>query len=131
PEAVVITVGFQEAILLVLRTLFASPADILVVVQPCYVGAIGAARRIGGEVEGAAEINGTIDMDTLAATCAAARSRGRRVRALYVAPDHSNPSGCTLTLEQRQRLLDMADREDFTLLEDNAYAFSSMSEATL
>jgi len=45
--SIVVTVGAQEAMLLVLRALFADPDDVLLVSTPCYVGIIGAAKLLG------------------------------------------------------------------------------------
>ena len=45
-EAVVVTVGAQEAMLITLRTLFRTAGDLLAVVSPAYVGITGAARLL-------------------------------------------------------------------------------------
>jgi (S)-3,5-dihydroxyphenylglycine transaminase len=47
PESIVITVGAQEAMLLVVRALTAGPEDTLLVASPCYVGITGVARLLG------------------------------------------------------------------------------------
>ncbi|MEU6237022.1 aminotransferase class I/II-fold pyridoxal phosphate-dependent enzyme, partial [Kitasatospora sp. NPDC047058] len=46
PEALVLTVGAQEGMLLTLRALCAGPDDVLLVSSPCYVGVTGAARLL-------------------------------------------------------------------------------------
>lgn len=135
-DAVVVTVGAQEAMVLVLRALFASAGDLLAVVNPCYVGMTGAARLLDiplvpvdeADPPGTADGNGgdgMPDLDRLERACRDARASGRRVRALYVAPDFSNPSGVRLDLATRHRLLRLADQEDFFLLEDMAYGFTA------
>jgi len=124
PSSIVVTVGFQEAMFLVLRALFAAPGDVLAVVQPCFVGALGAARALDIALIGIDEHDGRVDVDRLHRACAELRAQGRRVRALYVAPDISNPSGSLLDRGQRQALLDAADAHDFWLLEDNTYGFT-------
>ncbi|MFF3917318.1 PLP-dependent aminotransferase family protein [Streptomyces sp. NPDC001852] len=131
PGAVVITVGAQEAMLLVLRTLFGSPDDLLAVANPCFVGITGAARLLDIDVVGVRETADGIDPDCLAGLCAAARGAGRRVRACYVAPDFSNPGGGRMSLACRQELLRLAEREDFLVLEDNAYGFTAPSGCEL
>ncbi len=123
PGSVVVTVGAQEALLLTIRAL-CGPGDALAVVSPCFVGATGAARLLGVDVLPVAERDGDIDADALLAHCAAARARGGRVRALYVAPDHANPSGTLLDIDTRRMLLDLAQEHDFYLIEDSAYAFT-------
>ncbi len=50
PEAIVITVGAQEAMLLVLRALRRDANDVLAVVTPAYVGVVGACRLLDMEI---------------------------------------------------------------------------------
>jgi (S)-3,5-dihydroxyphenylglycine transaminase len=124
-EAVVITAGCQEAVLVTLRTLFGRPGDVLAVPDPCFSGALGAARLLDIEVEPVAETAHGLDLDELDRLCAGLRAAGRRLRALYLTPSFANPSGTTLDLAARQRLLATAHREDFYILEDNVYGFTA------
>ncbi|MET0264835.1 MAG: PLP-dependent aminotransferase family protein [Duganella sp.] len=136
-EALVITVGCQEALLLVLRALYAGSDDLLAVVNPSFAGIAGAASVLGvpmvpvNEGCGADGWSAGLDWAQLEQACSTARAAGKRIRALYVAPDFSNPSGTVLDLAARQRLLALAEREDFLLLEDNAYGFTALPGATL
>ncbi len=123
-SSIVVTVGFQEAMLLVLRALFAQPGDVLAVVQPCFVGAMGAARVLDIPLLGIDEHDGRVDLDQLQRACGDLQAQGRRLRALYVAPDISNPSGSLLDRSQRQALLDVAAAHDFWILEDSTYGFT-------
>lgn len=125
PHDLVVTVGAQEGMLLVLRALFGSGRDVLAVADPCFVGITGAARLLDVDVVPVAETARGIDLDGLARSCADARRAGRSVRALYVAPDFSNPGGGRMSLDHRHRLLELAEREDFLILEDNAYGFTA------
>jgi (S)-3,5-dihydroxyphenylglycine transaminase len=131
PGAIVVTVGCQEALLLVLRALCASSADVLAVVNPCFAGIAGAARLLDMEMLAVDETDDSIDFAQLEQACQSARAQGKRVRALYVAPDFSNPSGAILDLAARHRLLALAEREDFLLLEDNAYGFTAAPATAL
>ncbi len=121
PEAVVVTVGCQEAMFLVLRALRASERDVLLSVSPMYVGLTGAARLVDLPVLPVAAGPAGIDLDDLTATIRAARARGLRPRACYVMPDFANPSGLSIDLDRRRALLALAEREDILLLEDNPY----------
>ena len=58
----------------------------------------------------------------------AQKAAGRRPRAFYLVPDHSNPSGNTVPLETRRELLDLAARHDLLLLEDSPYRLVSAGE---
>ncbi|MEV0126115.1 PLP-dependent aminotransferase family protein [Streptomyces sp. NPDC050703] len=125
PEAVVVTVGCQEALFLTLRALLARPEDSLLVSSPCYVGVTGAARLLGVEPTSVEESRDGFRCADLDAALVAERQRGRRPRAFYVVPDHSNPSGSTMSVEERHALLDLAAREDFLILEDSPYRLVS------
>ncbi|MFI1934350.1 PLP-dependent aminotransferase family protein [Streptomyces sp. NPDC020330] len=131
PGALVITVGAQEAMLLVLRALFRPAQGVLAVANPCFVGIIGAARLLDIDVKPVHESAHGIDLDGLAETCRTAREEGRPLRALYVAPDFSNPGGARMSLHCRRQLLDLADREDFLVVEDNAYGFTATTGSEL
>jgi (S)-3,5-dihydroxyphenylglycine transaminase len=131
PEAIVVTVGCQEAMVLVLRALCPRDSDLLAIVNPCFVGISGAAQVLGVEAVAIDETNDGIDIDALRAACRNARREGKTIRALYVAPDYSNPSGILLSLSARHQLLELAEQEDFLLLEDNAYGFTADKHVAL
>ena len=44
-----------------------------------------------------------------------------RPKYIYIVPDFCNPSGVTMTLEERQALVDFARREDLLIVEDSPY----------
>ncbi|WP_433125148.1 PLP-dependent aminotransferase family protein [Micromonospora sp. CA-240977] len=121
PEAIVVTTGCQEALLVTLRALFAGPGDVLLVENPCYVGVTGAARLLDIPVVPVARTADGIDPAVLERTVRELAATGRRARALYVVPDCANPSGESLPTAARQALLAAAERLDLLLLEDNPY----------
>jgi (S)-3,5-dihydroxyphenylglycine transaminase len=121
PEAVVVTVGCQEAMLVVLCALRADDRDVVLAVEPTYVGLSGAAALLGMPVVPVRDGPDGVDLEHLAARIAAVRAEGRRPRALYVVPDFANPSGTTMPVEARRRLLDLAGTHDILVLEDNPY----------
>ncbi|MFE0173461.1 PLP-dependent aminotransferase family protein [Streptomyces sp. NPDC059002] len=123
PESVVVTTGCQEAMLLTLRALFARPEDTLLVSSPCYVGVTGAARLLDIAVRPVAEGTAGPDPDAVLAAVRETRAQGRRPRALYVVPDFANPSGASMTVAARERLLEIAVQEDLLILEDDPYGF--------
>ena len=49
------------------------------------------------------------------------RAEGRRLKLLYIIPDFQNPSGETLTLDERKILASLAEEYDFLILEDCPY----------
>ncbi|MFJ5120107.1 PLP-dependent aminotransferase family protein [Kitasatospora sp. NPDC088548] len=124
PEALVLTVGAQEGMLLTLRALCATPDDVLLVSSPCYVGVTGAARLLDLTTVPVPEgPDGGPDPQAVRAAAAAVRAGGRRPRALYVVPDFANPSGTSMPVPARARLLDAAADEGLLVIEDNPYGF--------
>ncbi len=121
PESIVVTVGCQEAMVLTLRALRADADDVLLAISPSYVGITGAARLFDLPVLPVATGNDGVDLDDLVAVVKAARVDGLRPRACYVMPDFANPSGLSLDLETRRRLLEVAGEQELLLLEDNPY----------
>ncbi|WP_405062087.1 PLP-dependent aminotransferase family protein [Kribbella sp. NBC_01505] len=115
PEAIVVTAGCQEAMLLTLRALRADAADVLLAISPAYVGITGAARIVD------LPVLPVPDLDDLPAVIKRARADGLRPRGFYVMPDFANPSGLSMDLPTRRRLLELATAEELLLLEDNPY----------
>ena len=120
-EAVVVTVGCQEAMFLTLRALRRDHQDVLLAVSPTYVGIAGAARLVDMDVLAVAEGADGVLLDDLAAQVEAARARGLRPRALYLVPDFANPSGVSMSVPARRAVLAVAQELGLLILEDNPY----------
>ncbi|MFD7664973.1 PLP-dependent aminotransferase family protein [Streptomyces sp. NPDC059788] len=121
PESIVVTVGAQEAMLLVLRALRRDGRDVALAVSPTYAGFTGAARLVGMPVVPVASGEHGIDIDDLRERLRATHREGLRPRCLYLVPDFSNPTGTSLDIPTRLRLIEVAARENLLLLEDNPY----------
>jgi len=121
PEAIVVTVGCQEAMYLALRALRRDSRDVLLAVAPTYVGLTGAARLVELPVLPVSAGSTGVDLADLAEQLRRARADGLRPRACYLMPDFANPAGITMDLGTRQQLLALAQAENILLLEDNPY----------
>ena len=124
-ESIVVTVGAQEGMVLVLRALISGPQDVLLVSSPCYVGITGAARLLDIPIVGVEEPEDGFSCAAVEEAVRRERAQGRRPRAFYVVPDHSNPSGTTLGPQARADLLELAARYDLLILEDSPYRLVS------
>ncbi|MBN1138559.1 MAG: PLP-dependent aminotransferase family protein, partial [Anaerolineae bacterium] len=60
-------------------------------------------------------------VEALAARLEALARRGERARLLYVIPNFQNPSGITLAGDRRRAVLDLAERYDLMVVEDDVY----------
>jgi 2-aminoadipate transaminase len=84
--------------------------------QPSYDRAIKTFRRRGARAVGIPLEEDGISVERLEAAL------GREVPAfLYLVPDFQNPAGATLSLEKRQRVVELADRYGFWVIEDIPY----------
>ena len=119
PGQLVITNGMQEAVFLLLSCICDGPDDVVLSDAPSYVGFAGAAllaRVPAIPVDGSEPL-----LTRLERALAAIAAQKRRARALYLVPDFSNPTGATLTLAERQGLLEIAREQHLLLIEDTAY----------
>jgi (S)-3,5-dihydroxyphenylglycine transaminase len=123
PESIVVTAGCQEGMFICLRALFSKATDVLLAGMPCYIGITGAARLLGIEIVPVAEREDGLDLQDLEVKLSALQADGKRPRALYLVADFANPSGRSLPLPARKRLLEIAARTEMLILEDNPYGF--------
>lgn len=120
-EMVHLTNGATEAIDTVCRT-FLEPGDEVVVEAPTFMGALGIFRNHGATVTGIEMDEEGLDVDALADELAARSERGAASpKLVYTIPDFQNPTGVTMATDRRERLLDLAERYDFVVLEDDPY----------
>ncbi|HEX5377338.1 MAG TPA: PLP-dependent aminotransferase family protein, partial [Phenylobacterium sp.] len=112
---ILVTAGSQQALDL-LGKLFLSRGDTVMVARPTYLGALQAFNAYEPAYLDLprAALSGGVDAEALMA--------GRAPQPLgYFVPDFANPTGESLTLAEREALLDLAERLDMTLIEDAAY----------
>ncbi|MEV4518387.1 PLP-dependent aminotransferase family protein [Dactylosporangium sp. NPDC049525] len=127
-EAVMVTTGCQEAMVIALRGLCAGPGDVVLAAEPCYVGFTGAARLLGIDVVPVPESPDGLRPETVAAVAAEVRAGGRTPKALYLVPNFANPSGVSLPVPTRRALLDVAAEADLLILEDDPYGLFGLDE---
>jgi len=108
-DNILITNGSQQA-LDFLGKLFISSGDLILTSSPTYLGALQAFNAYE-------PVYGLLPQkrEESKALCARAPKFG------YVMPDFQNPTGTSLTLNDREKLLDLAAEIDMPLIEDNAY----------
>ena len=110
-EQVVITTGTQQA-LARLAMLLLDPGDAAWIEDPGYLGARRALLAAGARLVPVPVDEAGIDVD-------AGMARHRHARLAYVSPSHQFPTGVTMSLERRLRLLQWADEGDAWILEDD------------
>jgi 2-aminoadipate transaminase len=139
-ENVQITTSSQQGIDVCTRV-FANPGDVILTTAPTYLGALQSFKSYRTQIRtlGAGD---DLPLDNFAlrahpsqpdgwappvheATggygCQRQVSPAAKVKFCYVIPDFQNPSGETMTLEEREKLVAMAREQDFLIVEDSPY----------
>jgi 2-aminoadipate transaminase len=119
-ESICVTSGSQQGIDLV-STLFIDPGSPVIMELPSYLGGIQAARRYGAEMHGVRMDEDGIVIEELEACIAGLEKEGRKPRFIYVIPDFQNPSGITMSLARRKRLIEIARSKRIPIVEDSPY----------
>ena len=115
-DELLIASGAIEGLELVSKT-FLDPGDVAVVEAPTYLGAIMAFRGYDAALV-------AVSMDELGLRVDELEQRladGVHPKLLYTIPDHQNPAGVSTSTERRERLVELARRHGFLIVEDVAY----------
>ncbi len=119
-DNILITNGSQQGLDLIGKVLL-NPGDYAVVEEPGYVGGLGAINNYQGSIIPIPIDEEGLSVEMLAAKLQQMEGEGGRVKLAYVVPNFQNPTGVTMSLERRRRLLELACRYDFLIIEDNPY----------
>jgi 2-aminoadipate transaminase len=109
-----VTSGSQQALDL-LGKVFINPGDRILVEAPTYLGALQAWNAYGAEY-----IPVPMDGDGMV-TDALEEALRTGPKFIYVLPNFQNPTGVTLSLDRRRRLIQLADQYGVPIIEDDPY----------
>ncbi len=111
---VLITTASQQALDLISR-IFINPGDTVLCGLPTYLGALQAFYSYQGNPVGISkDKEADIVMKALDAT-------GKKPKFIYAIPDFQNPSGITMTLKEREDILNVARKYNILVVEDSPY----------
>ena len=120
-ERVQITSSSQQGIDVCTRVLV-DPGDVILTSSPSYLGALQSFRSYRADIRG---VSHNADIDAFKAeyekVIAQVEAEGKKIKFLYMIPDFQNPSGESLTLEEREMLVMLAQKHDFLIVEDSPY----------
>jgi 2-aminoadipate transaminase len=122
-ENLMITDGCQQALDLVCKA-FLRPGDTVLLENPAYPGALAVftgarARILGVPVNTESGPGATPGVDVSAIEAVLMQNR---VKLMVLTPDFHNPTGTTLPVAERRRLLEIAARFQVPVIEDHIYA---------
>ncbi|OJA71967.1 2-aminoadipate aminotransferase [Burkholderia ubonensis] len=119
PAELVVTTGSQQGLDLLLRVMVA-PGDVVLTEQPAYPATLQALRLQQARIVTIPVDGDGLDVDRLDALLASGTIAQPKL--LYTVPTFANPTGATLSRERRLKLLRLAVRHRFLIVEDDPYA---------
>ena len=120
-ERVQITSSSQQGIDVCTRVLV-DPGDVVLTSNPTYLGALQSFCSYRADIRGVDHSSDPVMLRrNYEKVIEQVRSEGKAVKFLYMIPDFQNPSGETLTLEERRVLVELAQEYDFLIVEDSPY----------
>lgn len=125
-EDVLILQGSQQGLDFAAKMLV-DPGDVIVTEDPTFLGALIAFNPSQPRYAAVPMDAEGMRMDALEQALRA----NRRVRVIYTVPDFQNPTGVTLSLPRRRRLIELANAHDVIVLEDTPYRHIRFAGETL
>ena len=120
-ERVQITSSSQQGIDVCTRVLV-DPGDVILTSSPSYLGALQSFRSYRADIRGIAHRERIEDYRrAYEEMIASVKAEGRKIKFLYMIPDFQNPSGESLTFEERKMLTELARTHGFLIVEDSPY----------
>lgn len=116
PDDILITTGSQQCLDFVGK-LFLDPDDVVLCESPSYLGALNAFNAYQPKfVEVPTDNGGLIpeELDKILETTP-------NCKFIYVIPDFQNPTGRTWSMERRQKFMEVVNKHNLPVVEDNPY----------
>lgn len=115
-DDLIVTNGCQQALDLIAR-LFVHANTVVVLEDPVYHGLLRVFTRTGAKIVPIAVDAAGINLDLLRDTM-----ERHRPRVVVVTPSFQNPTGVSVTLERRKRIVELAQRFGAVLVENDIYS---------
>jgi 2-aminoadipate transaminase len=108
-------------ILALLPQVFVDPGDVVVIEGPSCMGAVRLFSAAGARLVTIPTDAQGMDVDALEQSLRDLRAQGIRPKFIYTIPTFHNPTGATMPLDRRQKLVALAAEYGVVIVEDDAY----------
>lgn len=115
-EDILITSGSQQGLDFTGK-IFLDPGDVVLCESPSYLGALNAFKAYQPKFIEVPTDDYGMKMDELEKILESTD----RIKVIYVIPDFQNPSGRTWSVERREKLIELANKYNLPVVEDNPY----------
>jgi len=119
-DNVIISTASQQGLSL-LAQIFVNPGDTVIVEEPSYIGALQAFASMQAKFCTVPMDKDGMQMDILEDRLKELQKAHIRPKFVYTVPNFQNPVGVTMTLERRKKLIELANKYDLLIVEDDPY----------
>ncbi len=115
-DNLIIVSGAQQGIDLTAKV-FLNEGDGIIAENPSFIGALNSFRAYKAKVYPADLDEDGINIEQVEETL----KTNKNIKLIYTIPTFQNPSGITMSLEKRKKLLELANKYNIYIIEDNPY----------
>jgi len=119
---ILITTGSTQIVDLLSWALI-DKGDWVICEEPTFLGATLTMRNHGASFLTVPCDENGMKVDMLPSIIEKARNEGKKVKFIYTIVNFHNPLGCDLSLERRKKLLEIAEKYNLVILEDDPYGY--------
>jgi len=123
---ILITSGAQQGLAYLAKGLI-TPGSVVITENPSYPGALDTFNAYGARVVGVNVDGEGMDMDALEQVLEAHKN----VAFIYTIADFQNPTGISMSIPRRKRLVELAERYNTFVVEDGPYSLISFDGAVM
>lgn len=121
-ENILVTTGSQQALDLIARALL-DPGDVVITENPSYLAALGAFKVRGAKLVGIKIDKMGMNTYALEETVKKLKAEGEKIKFIYTIPVGHNPAGTTMPTERKRHLIEIANKYDLLVIEDDPYSY--------
>lgn len=114
-DSTIVTTGAQQAIDLTTKALV-NEGEGIIVENPSFIGSLNSFRSYNAKLFGV-----EMDSDGINIEKTEEILKTQNIKLIYTIPTFQNPMGITQSLEKRKKLLELAEKYDCYIIEDNPY----------
>ncbi len=119
-DNLIVTTASQQGLDLVAK-IFINPGDPIIVEAPSYVGGLQAFQAFEADFVTVPMDDSGIIPEILEEKVKELHNSGRKPKFIYVIPNFQNPAGVTMSLERRQKLINISHNYGVPIIEDDPY----------
>lgn len=120
PDHILVTTASQQGLDLIAKVFF-NPGDTCITGSPTYLGGLQAFKSYQGVPVGVELDDDGMIPEKLEETLGTLEDENRRPRFIYIIPDFQNPAGVTIPTARRKKILEIARKGGYLIVEDTPY----------